>query len=418
MSGASIPGPQGPAGQQGPRGVQGGIGAQGPTGPCGPTGARGAQGAQGDIGGRGDTGLTGIRGMTGPIGATGGTGPTGPGGTGPTGERGITGATGPTGPTGPSGTGPTGPSVTGPTGPIGETGTTGNTGPTGPTGSVDTSIQNTFSATQIFSNMIRVGSSEIIFQDATPATRNNGNALVADDLWFETATNLLWFWDGTRWLSNQLFSHEITNPISAFGYYEFVFSPTTIDSTVFDIFVKDLQLCIKQTSFTPGADYFTAKVRRYDASGNSAAVGSGLSNAIPSNANNKRQVTSNVATMTTYVAHNLNVGQVVTIANCEDATFDGDYVITAIPSPTTFSFALTHANVGLTSDSSVTYSMGGYYTKMQIALDTFQSMTAIQGSIFDTPAVRVQALALRLEVNGGANEWVGTIKVSYRLVHP
>ena len=59
---------------------------------------------------------------------------------------------------------------------------------------------------------------------------------------------------------------------------------------------------------------------------------------------NNKALTSNVATLTTAAAHNFLVGDRITVAGV-DATFNGTYAITAVPSSTTFSYAKTSANV-------------------------------------------------------------------------
>lgn len=56
-----------------------------------------------------------------------------------------------------------------------------------------------------------------------------------------------------------------------------------------------------------------------------------------------KALTSNVATLTTSVAHGYAVGESVNVAGV-DATFNGTYVITAVTS-TTFNYAKTAANV-------------------------------------------------------------------------
>jgi len=62
-------------------------------------------------------------------------------------------------------------------------------------------------------------------------------------------------------------------------------------------------------------------------------------------------LTSNVATITTTVAHNYSVGQTVTVAATTHTEFNGVFVITGTPLTTTFTYALVHANVGSTADT-------------------------------------------------------------------
>ncbi len=57
-----------------------------------------------------------------------------------------------------------------------------------------------------------------------------------------------------------------------------------------------------------------------------------------------KALTSNVATLTTSAAHGLTVGMTITITDV-DATFNGEYRITTVPTTTTFTYAKTASNV-------------------------------------------------------------------------
>jgi hypothetical protein len=57
-----------------------------------------------------------------------------------------------------------------------------------------------------------------------------------------------------------------------------------------------------------------------------------------------KALTSNVATLTTSAAHGLTVGMTITITGV-DATFNGEYRITTVPTTTTFTYAKVNANV-------------------------------------------------------------------------
>lgn len=61
-----------------------------------------------------------------------------------------------------------------------------------------------------------------------------------------------------------------------------------------------------------------------------------------------KALTSNVATLTTSAAHGFVVGDTV-VVSISDATFDGTYTVTAVPTTTTFSYNKTAANVTSTS---------------------------------------------------------------------
>lgn len=67
---------------------------------------------------------------------------------------------------------------------------------------------------------------------------------------------------------------------------------------------------------------------------------------------NNKALTSNVATLTTTVAHGLAVGMEITITDV-DATFNGTYTITGVPTTTTFTYAKTASNVSSTAVSPV-----------------------------------------------------------------
>ena len=63
-----------------------------------------------------------------------------------------------------------------------------------------------------------------------------------------------------------------------------------------------------------------------------------------------KALTSNVATLTTSSAHGFEAGQTVVIGDV-DSTFNGTYVVTAIPTTTTFRYAKTAADVTSTAVS-------------------------------------------------------------------
>lgn len=58
-----------------------------------------------------------------------------------------------------------------------------------------------------------------------------------------------------------------------------------------------------------------------------------------------KALTSNVATLTTSTAHGYEVGETVTVAGVTGTGFNGTFVITAVPTSSTFSYASTAANV-------------------------------------------------------------------------
>jgi hypothetical protein len=67
---------------------------------------------------------------------------------------------------------------------------------------------------------------------------------------------------------------------------------------------------------------------------------------------NNKALTSDVATLTTTTAHGLCTGMQITISGV-DATFNGEYRITGVPTTTTFTYAKTATNVASTAVSPV-----------------------------------------------------------------
>ena len=67
---------------------------------------------------------------------------------------------------------------------------------------------------------------------------------------------------------------------------------------------------------------------------------------------NNKALTSNIATLTTTAAHGLCTGMQITISGV-DATFNGEYRITGVPTTTTFTYAKTASNVTSTAVSPV-----------------------------------------------------------------
>jgi hypothetical protein len=65
-------------------------------------------------------------------------------------------------------------------------------------------------------------------------------------------------------------------------------------------------------------------------------------------------LTSNVATVTTSVAHNYLTGDYITV-DCSNNVFDGSYVITGTPTTTTFTYARTNANIASVAATGTTF---------------------------------------------------------------
>ena len=84
---------------------------------------------------------------------------------------------------------------------------------------------------------------------------------------------------------------------------------------------------------------------------------------------NNKALTSNVVTLTTSTAHGFEVGQSVTISSV-DATFNGTYTITAVPTTTSFRYAKTASDV---ASAAVSPAGSAVRTRGYLAVSDFAS---------------------------------------------
>ena len=101
--------------------------------------------------------------------------------------------------------------------------------------------------------------------------------------------------------------------------------------------------------------YLPGSVSSLSAAGQATAVGANVSASVTSKA-----LTSNVATLTTATDPALTVGDSVTITGV-DSTFNGTYTVTAVTA-TTFSYALTHADVAAATATGTVSHVAGSLT--------------------------------------------------------
>jgi len=81
-----------------------------------------------------------------------------------------------------------------------------------------------------------------------------------------------------------------------------------------------------------------------------------------------KALTSNVATLTTSAAHGFAVGMEVVVAGV-DATFNGTYTITTVPTTTTFTYAKTASNVSPTASTGTVTSYVQHFVDYNAGLD-------------------------------------------------
>jgi hypothetical protein len=97
---------------------------------------------------------------------------------------------------------------------------------------------------------------------------------------------------------------------------------------------------------------------------------------------NNKALTSNVATLTTSVAHNLSVGESVVVTGV-DATFNGTYTIVAVPTATTFTYAKTASNVVSTAVSPVGTVSVSYIGELYVGNKAVEDATTLGTSVKD-----------------------------------
>lgn len=126
-----------------------------------------------------------------------------------------------------------------------------------------------------------------------------------------------------------------------------------------------------------------------------------------------KALTSNVATLTTSASHGLTVGQVVVVAGV-DATFNGTYVVASVPTGTTFTYALTHADV---SSTAATGTATGISTAI---LGTAATASASSVSLTISQAFKIGTIGAVAYVHSGGSDpttiaAVGTYRAVYSL---
>jgi hypothetical protein len=100
-----------------------------------------------------------------------------------------------------------------------------------------------------------------------------------------------------------------------------------------------------------------------------------------------KQLSSNVATLTTRVAHSFLAGDSAVIASI-DATYNGTYTIIDVPTTTTFTYAKTNANLASTAIGQVNYTVTNKSLTSNVAtLTTSGAHAMVIGTIVDIAGV-------------------------------
>lgn len=100
---------------------------------------------------------------------------------------------------------------------------------------------------------------KVSYQDAAPASPT------ADDLWYETDTNIWWFWNGTYWLSCNMFEVR-KNFTGVTGITNLSIMPQNDQAVAYDFFLVDLGMVTYVATTNDGSNYWTVSLQRTDAS--------------------------------------------------------------------------------------------------------------------------------------------------------
>ena len=125
-----------------------------------------------------------------------------------------------------------------------------------------------------------------------------------------------------------------------------------------------------------------------------------------------KALTSNVATLTTNIPHDFNVGNTVTVSGV-DATFNGTYTITAVTS-TTFSYAKTATNVtSVASGGSVSETASNSEATEVYSVNGRLVMVVEEDSEQDSGELHIESATLKRDTG-----WFTTGKIRYGTVEP
>ena len=93
-------------------------------------------------------------------------------------------------------------------------------------------------------------------QDATPT------ANATDDLWYETDTNILWYWNGTYWLTVQTFQFQGTADGIGAGATLCYAWPQALTAIAANVYLMDLVTSYYVATTNNGTNYWTTTLRR------------------------------------------------------------------------------------------------------------------------------------------------------------
>lgn len=178
------------------------------------------------------------------------------------------------------------------------------------------------------------GGSETYYSDTEPAGANEG------DIWFDSNDGFkLYRYDGTTWISVQDAAIEAAkNAANA--------AQNTADGK---------NRIYRQPNQPTGGTYSAGDIW-FDTDSDNVMYRYGLTTTATVAF---KQLTNNVATLTTSAPHEFAVQEQITVTGV-DSVFNGTYTITAVPNSTSFRYAKTNANISNTATTGTVTSNAGW----------------------------------------------------------
>jgi hypothetical protein len=129
-----------------------------------------------------------------------------------------------------------------------------------------------------------------------------------------------------------------------------------------------------------------------------------------------KALTSNIATLTTSIAHDFNIGNSVTITGV-DATFNGTYTVASVPSTTTFTYAKTASNVTSVAvspyGSAVETSSNSEATEVYQVNNRIVMVVEEDGAPGGSGELHIESASLKRDTG-----WLQTGKIRYGTIEP
>lgn len=122
-----------------------------------------------------------------------------------------------------------------------------------------------------FTGALKVGGVTVFVQDATPT------ANATDDLWFETDTNILWYWNGTYWLTVETFHWNGSGEALAANTILKRVTARPSSGIEHDIWLIGITASVYAAATSDGSNYWTIALENESATTLASVATSGVS---------------------------------------------------------------------------------------------------------------------------------------------